>query len=171
MNATSLLTQQHRQIKAALKKLESRKADDWSLLLEVANTVAAHMAIEQEIFYPAARMADEDLVIESFEEHAIAELALKRLVATDPTNVTFTARVTVLREILVRHIDAEEQDLFPKVEKGLGAEANARLGKKMKAAFDSAVERGYEAALPRGSRTSADAAERRALAASNGHAR
>jgi len=45
------------------------------------------------------------------------------------------------------------------------------LGKRMKDAFEAAVERGYQGALPKGAQTSADAAERLALAASNSQAR
>ena len=38
------------------------------------------MTIEHELFYPAVIELDEHMVEESFEEHALGELALKRLV-------------------------------------------------------------------------------------------
>ncbi|MEO6576572.1 MAG: hemerythrin domain-containing protein [Polyangiaceae bacterium] len=170
MKATSLLEKQHRKVQAALKKLEAGKVDPGPLLMEIANDLAAHMTIEQEIFYPAALEADETMVLESFEEHAIAELALKRLLATDPADRTFHAKTIVLTELINNHIEEEEQDLFPNVEKALGQERLESLGKEMKKAFEAAIEKGFQAALPKGSRTSADAAERKALA-SNGHSR
>jgi len=38
----------------------------------LANNLAAHMAIEQNLFYPAVRDVDGRMVAESYEEHAIA---------------------------------------------------------------------------------------------------
>lgn len=170
MKATSLLEKQHRKIQSALKRLEAGKSDPGPLLMEIANDIAAHMTIEQEIFYPAVLDLDETLVLESFEEHAIIELALKRLLATGPADPTFRAKAAVFTELLGNHIDVEEHALFPNAEIALGQERLESLGKDMKKSFDVALERGFQAALPKGSRTSADAAERRALAP-NGHAR
>ncbi len=170
MKATSLLEKQHRKVQSALKKLEAGKSDPGPLLMEIANDLAAHMTIEQELFYPAALDADETIVLESYEEHAIAELALKRLLATDPADPTFHAKTMVLTELLANHIHEEEEELFPNVENALGQERLESLGKEMKKSYDAAIERGFQAALPKGNRTSADAAERRALAP-NGHAR
>ncbi len=169
MNAILFLMQQHRQVKANLKRLQV-SPDKRGLLIEIANSLSAHMAIEQNIFYPAARRADEELVIESFEEHALAELALRRLLATDPKDEAFVARVTVLRTLLERHIEEEEESLFPKVERALGKERLVTLGNEMKSSFDAAFERGY-GALRKTGRTTADIAENRVLAMQNGGSR
>ena len=117
MNATSLLQAQHRKVEALFKKLEGGRSDPAPLLEELANSLAAHMAIEQDIFYPAIKEADADLINEAFEEHAVAELALKRLLATDPEAEEFQARVTTLKELIEHHVEEEEEELFPKVEK------------------------------------------------------
>ena len=107
-------------------------------------------------------------MLESYEEHAIAELALKRLLATDPQDPTFQAKVATLKELIERHVKEEEEDLFPKVEKALGDEVLEALGKEMKAAFDQAVEQGFEVALPKTfSKTTADATNRPAKVASS----
>ena len=89
MNATSLLERQHRKVEALFKKLESGRSDPAPVLEELANSLAAHMAIEQDIFYPAIREVDSDMVNESYEEHSLAEVALKRLLATDPEDEAF----------------------------------------------------------------------------------
>jgi hemerythrin superfamily protein len=168
--ATNLLKKQHRKVEATFKKLANGKGDAPALLTELACDLAAHMKIEQDIFYPAVKSIDEDVVLESFEEHALAEIALKRLLSTPPDDDTFIPKVTTLKELILHHVEEEEEELFPKVEKKLGADRNAELGKQMKALFEQTVEAGYEAALPRGSRTSADIAERRVLRqASNQH--
>ena len=50
MKATSLLTKQHREVKAIFKTLEKGHAKSAALLKELADSLAAHMAIEQDIF-------------------------------------------------------------------------------------------------------------------------
>jgi len=158
MKATSLLEKQHRKVEGIFKKLESDKSDHSALLTELANDLVGHMAIEQTIFYPAVRSIKEELILEAYEEHAVAELALKRLLATKPDDVTFKAKVTTLKELILHHVKEEEEELFPKVEKALGDEKLEALGKEMKAAFEQVVEAGFEAALPKTfAKTTADA--------------
>ncbi len=157
MKATTLLTRQHRKVEGVFKKLENGRGDPLPLLEELANDLAAHMAIEQEIFYPAVKAVDEDLVMEAFEEHSLAELALKRLLGTDPADASFAARVTATKELIEHHVKEEEEDLFPAVEKKLGEARMLELGKAMKTRFEEVVAAGFEASVPKGfAKTSAD---------------
>ena len=161
MKATALLEKQHRKVEAIFKKLEAGKTAAAPLLEELANDLAAHMTIEQELFYPAIQGVDPDLVAESYEEHALAELALKRLLATPPEAEQWKARFVALKELIQHHVEEEESDLFPHVEKKVEAEYLSDLGKQMKARFEEVVEAGFEAAVPRGfDETSADAARK-----------
>lgn len=157
MKATALLESQHRKVEALFKKLESGRSDKHAVLEELADSLAAHMAIEHELFYPAAKEVDDELVNESFEEHSLAEVALKRLIATDPEDEAFDARVTALKELIMHHVEEEEKDLFPKVEKALDDDQLSSMGKAMKQRFDEVVKEGFAAAVPKGmARTSAD---------------
>ncbi|WP_437966302.1 hemerythrin domain-containing protein [Sorangium sp. So ce260] len=159
MKATSLLEKQHRKVESLFKQLESGKSEPAPLLAELANELVAHMAIEQESFYPAVRQVKEDLILESYEEHAIAELALKRLLATDPEDISFKARVTTLKELIQHHVEEEEEELFPKVEEAIDEKRLAELGKELNAEFEQRLAEGYEALLPAGyKKTSADKA-------------
>lgn len=161
MEATQLLSKQHRKVEGLFRKLERKNPDAQTLVPELANDLAAHMAIEQELFYPAVREVDESLVLESYEEHALAEVALKRLLATDPQDEAFKARVTALKELIMHHVKEEEEDLFPKVQKKLGDDRLKELGKQMRARFDEVVEAGFESALPKGfGKTSSDLSKR-----------
>jgi hemerythrin-like domain-containing protein len=148
MKATSLLEKQHRKVEGIFKKLEAGKEDPKPLLQELADDLAAHMAIEQDLFYPAVKSVDEDVIGEAFEEHAVAEIALRRLLATDPSDESFQAKVTTLKELIEHHVEEEEEELFPKVEKALDKEALSILGDEMKAAFEAALAEGHEALLP-----------------------
>ena len=163
MKATSLLENQHRRAEALLKKLESGVVDHAAVLDELANSLAAHMAIEQDIFYPAIKRVNEDLVNESYEEHALAEVALKRLIGTDPEDDEFLARVTALKDLLQHHVQEEEDELFPAVQAALDKEALEQLGESMQQRFAAVLEAGFEAAVPKGwAKTSADVSKRSA---------
>ena len=165
MKATDLLEKQHRTVEGLFKKLEGGGGDIPALLKELAADLAAHMIVEQEIFYPAVLKVKEDLVLEGYEEHAAAEGALKRLLKTSPKDVTFKAKVTVLKELIEHHVKEEEGDLFPKVEKALGAERLTELGRKMKPLFDEMHDAGHERAMTRSHKTAGDKGAHRAESA------
>lgn len=162
--ATALLKEQHRKVEALFKQIEGARSRKEELVMELADDLAAHMKIEQDIFYPRVRELDEDLVLESFEEHSIAEVALKRLLETATEEETFDARVSVLKELIQHHVQEEEKSLFPKVDKKLGAEESEQLASEMKTMFEEAVAEGHDAILPQGRETtSGDIAEQRVL--------
>lgn len=145
--ATDLLTDQHRQLERIFDELESANGSASTLLRTLANDLAAHMTIEERLFYPAVRKLDEGLILEGLEEHAMGRFALERLLATTPGHEAFKARVKALKELMVNHHKEEERDLFPKARKAMSKEAQRALGERMKALFDETVQRGYKAAL------------------------
>jgi hemerythrin superfamily protein len=163
MNATELLEKQHRKVEAMFSKLEDEEklSDAKELVEELANDLAAHMTIEQELFYPAVRTVDGELVAESFEEHALAEVALKRLLASDSPEA-FKARVTALKELIQHHVEEEEEELFPKVEKALDDDKLEQLGDEMETLFERVVDGGYKKVIPKGLiTTSADTSQKK----------
>jgi len=157
MKATDLLKQQHRNVEALFAKIEAGEPE---ALKDLASALAAHMAIEHEFFYPESRETDEDAILEAFEEHAIAETALKRALATDPDDESFDARVKVLKELIEHHVEEEEGELFPQVEKEIDSEKLETMGEEMEARFDEVLKKGYAAVLPTNyEETTADAAQ------------
>jgi len=161
------LKKQHRVVEGVFAKLEAGKGDLKGSVVDLANNLAAHMVIEQEIFYPAVKKVKEDLVLESYEEHAIARFALSRLIKTEPSHESFAARVTALKELIEHHVEEEESELFPKVEKALG-DTLGELGETMEARFAEALEEGYEEALTEARKANPAKARKATTAASNG---
>lgn len=158
---TALLIKQHDKVKAIFAQLERGRPPLEPALVELANNLAAHMAIEQELYYPAVKKVDEDLVLESYEEHSLAELGLKRLLATAPDDESFEARVTAVKELIEHHVEEEEGDLFPEVDKKLGKDVLVALGKQMKARFAEVLAAGFTASVPAGfGKTSADVSKK-----------
>ena len=102
---------------------------------EIASNLLAHMAIEEDIFYPAVKEIGtkkaEELVPEAYEEHHVAKLVIAELPKVDPEDERFEAKMTVLEELIEHHVEEEEKEMFKSAEK-LGAErldgARARDG-------------------------------------------
>jgi hemerythrin-like domain-containing protein len=161
MKATRLLELQHRKVAATFAHLESLEGDPAELVRELADDLAAHMAVEQQLFYPTVREFKAELVDDSYEEHSIAELALKRLLRASPGDPMFRARVVVLKELIEAHVEHEERQLFPAAEKELGNAKLEELGLKLQKQFVEARAQGFESLVPPGFiRTSADEFER-----------
>lgn len=145
--ATDLLISHHRKVEKLLDGVESANGNTASLLREVADNLVAHISIEEELFYPAVRKLDRDIILEGLEEHAMGRFALKRLLSTRSTDESLKARLKALQELMVNHHKEEEDDLFPKVKKAMSNDELRALGTKMKVLFDADVKRGYEAVL------------------------
>jgi hypothetical protein len=151
MGATDLLEIQHREVDLLFGRIERADSgrEKRSLVEELADKLAAHMAIEQEIFYPACLRETTRVarIRESYEEHAVARFELERLVATGAADPAFDARVTVLKETIRDHVREEERSLFPAAERRLGRERLVALGVEMRARFEELVQRGHAAVL------------------------
>jgi hemerythrin-like domain-containing protein len=90
-----------------------------------------HTYVENEVMYPRIRemLPDlEDDVLESYEEHHVADVLVAELASMKPADERFTAKATVLIESVRHHMKEEEDDWFPKVRQGLGRKALQRLG-------------------------------------------
>ena len=98
------------------------------------------MAIEQTIFYPAVKDIDSEMVSEGYQEHAIAELALKRLLSTAPDDETFVAKVTALRDLIEHHVEEEEDQLFGS-RRHHGRRAAGRAGRRNAVCLRGGVRR------------------------------
>ena len=73
----------------------------------------------------------EDDILESYEEHHVADLLVMELFAMSAEHKRFTAKMTVLIENVKHHMEEEEQDWFPKVRDGLGRKKLGELGDRM----------------------------------------
>lgn len=171
MNALDLLIKQHRTTKEALERMSEDDIDPDEMRL-MADELVAHMVIEEHVFYPRVKELDEDLVRESFEEHAVARFELARAMMAEGEEKK--ARLTVLKELVEHHVEEEEDEMFPKIRRGIPQQELDALGVRMEKMFDKAVEAGLEKLVVggvelRGQRRATPRA--RAAAAKTGRAR
>jgi iron-sulfur cluster repair protein YtfE (RIC family) len=103
--------------------------------------LTVHTYLENEVMYPEVLRLLPDLeddVLESYEEHHVADVLCVELYAMNADAERFDAKTTVLIETVTHHIDEEEADWFPKVRNGLGRKQLSDIGAQLLAAKQKA---------------------------------
>lgn len=135
-DAISFLKKDHREVEKAFEQFENladgKIAAKKKLADEITEELLKHMAIEEEIFYPAVKEGIKDLedaVNEGIVEHAGAKELIEQIQKMKGDEELFDSKVHVLSEQIEHHVEEEETEMFPKVEKSsLDLEA---LGQEM----------------------------------------
>ncbi|MGI8841557.1 MAG: hemerythrin domain-containing protein [Caulobacteraceae bacterium] len=135
-DAIALLKADHKEVKGWFEDYEDLEGDTakGALSAKICKALKVHAKIEEEIFYPAARAATDDkpLLDEAQVEHAGAKELIAQIEAMQPGDDLYDAKVKVLGEQVVHHVQEEEGELFPEARAakmdlaGLGARMAAR---------------------------------------------
>ena len=147
-DAIVLLKEDHKEIRKLFTDFENAGENahktKGKLVDQMIELLTVHTYIENEVMYPRVRELlpeVEDDVLESYEEHHVADLLVVELAAMKPEDERFTAKTTVLIESVRHHMEEEEQDWFPKVREGLGRNVLSELGAEMLESKKSAPRR------------------------------
>ena len=115
MDAITLLKQQHREVEELFEQFEKACESDqdedvrMELFTRIADNLAAHCAIEEKIFYPSVYVDDtQDKLREAVEEHLSAKRVIADLLDMSPMDAQFKAKMSVLKEEILHHVEEEE---------------------------------------------------------------
>lgn len=104
------------------------------LATKIIEALTVHTFLENEFMYPEVRtrlpQLEED-VLESYEEHHVADVLCMELFAMKPDAERFDAKMAVLIENVSHHMEEEEDEWFPKVRNGLGRAELQEIGALM----------------------------------------
>jgi hemerythrin-like domain-containing protein len=147
-DAIVLLKKDHKEIKRLFSDFEKlgerahkRKGQLVDKMIEL---LTVHTYLENEVLYPRVRELLpelEDDVLESYEEHHVADVLVVELAGLKPDAERFTAKTMVLIENVSHHIDEEEDEWFPKVREGLSRKVLQEIGAEMEAKRTKAPRR------------------------------
>lgn len=106
-----------------------------ALLEKIASELRSHADAEDEVFYTKFRAAaeekeQEETYYEAKEEHHVVDLLLPELEALDPSTPEFTAKATVLKELVEHHADEEEDEMFKQARKLFRKDERRILGEQ-----------------------------------------
>ena len=122
-DAIKLLTDDHNKVKKMFKEFEKlhKKHEEGreELAQQICKELTIHAQLEEEIFYPAAREAidDDHLMNEAAVEHQAAKDLIEKIQSMNSSDPMYDAIVRVLGEYVNHHIEEEQNEIFPKVEK------------------------------------------------------
>jgi len=140
MDAFELLKKDHEKVSGIFEKLEptterALKTRE-ELFTQLKQELDIHAQIEEQIFYPAIKEAEEthDITLEALEEHHVVKVLLAELDKLPKDDETWGAKLTVLKENVEHHVEEEEDEMFPSVKKVLSSEQIEALGERMQAA-------------------------------------
>ena len=147
-DAIVLLKDDHKQIRKAFtdfeKAGESAHVEKGKIVDRIIELLTVHTYVENEVMYPRVRELLPDLendVLESYEEHHVADLLVVELASMKPTDERFTAKTTVLIENVRHHVEEEEGEWFPQVRAGLGRKQLQEIGAELLEARKQAPRR------------------------------
>jgi hemerythrin superfamily protein len=147
-DAIVLLKNDHKDIRKAFadfeKAGENAHVTKGKIVDRIIELLTVHTYLENEVMYPRVRKLlpeVEDDVLESYEEHHVADVLVIELAALKPDHERFTAKTTVLIENVLHHMDEEEKDWFPKVREGLSRTVLQEIGAEMEAVRPKAPRR------------------------------
>lgn len=125
--------EEHQKAKDLAGKIEAAKKDDKkrTLFNELFVMIYAHHTAEESAVYPKLkqRVKGDDLstILEMIEEHHLGNYQFSLLDRTSNENETWDAKFAVLKEVLEHHMDEEEQEIGPMIQKEMTKEENDML--------------------------------------------
>jgi hemerythrin superfamily protein len=139
MDAIALLKKDHMTVKRLFDRFEKARSGKKEIADRIVKELAVHAAIEEQLFYPAARLKAkrsqmeeaDDQVLEALEEHHVAKWLLSEIDKLDEGDERFEPKVSVLMESVKHHIKEEEGALFRYCRRLFTRDEMVTLGKMM----------------------------------------
>lgn len=112
VDAITLLKADHRKVEDLFETYENSKSKSVKAKLaqQICMELTIHATIEEEIFYPAVKgQVEDDMLDEAYVEHDGAKMMIGEILAGNPGDDFYDAKVKVLSEEIKHHVKEEEQ--------------------------------------------------------------
>lgn len=139
-----ILKEDHNKVREILDKADDllskypnvQEKDELALMEKLIEELEPHAKAEEKIFYKALRDSSEESLnpYEGLEEHKLAMQVLKVLQDTDLNINERTAKIQVLKEMLLHHISEEESMYFKQAKSLFSEEQLVAMGKEFSVA-------------------------------------
>ncbi len=142
-----VLITDHRNVEQAFTDYERGGLSDEQrkqLVDHIITELVRHSVAEEQYLYPAARETLQDgneMADHEISEHAEAEQVMKQLEGLGPQEAEFDRLTRQLIDDIRHHVEDEEQDLFPQLQRACTEDQLQDLGVKISMAKDSAPTR------------------------------
>lgn len=149
-HAIKTLTEDHIKLRKEIKILKnidlplSERRLSFSRLLP---HLTSHTKREEKIIYSYMKLTDEDdlriWALEGKEEHQLIDRLIQKMLWEDITGDEWTAKARVLAELIEHHIDEEDLEIFPSLNKELDKEIDDNFVSQFRALDDEKTQTNY----------------------------
>jgi hemerythrin superfamily protein len=135
--ATTILKKDHRVVSGLFWTLQQATVPSirQAIFNKIQTELDAHATVEEEIFYPAVRNLysgnSEALVQEAQLEHDHIRTLCNEVASIDPSSFRFMSKANELKEIIEHHVEEEENEMFPLVQRMMSNDELYNLGRRM----------------------------------------
>lgn len=141
MNILTALKSDHKELKKILEDIEgtTERAEKKRLTLfaKFKEEIVAHARAEESVVYEKLKgivdKDDRDTLLEGYEEHYLVDKLIPEIENLSPTDEVWTAKVTVVKEMLEHHIKEEEDEIFAMVRKEFDPDALEIMAERFEA--------------------------------------
>jgi len=120
-DAVALLRADHKKVDGLFEDYKKARSVNVKrrLVETICRELTVHTTIEEEIFYPAVKIAlkDKELVPEARVEHGSIKDLIAQVQGQEPVGEDFDARIQVMSEFVKHHVKEEQTEMFPKARK------------------------------------------------------
>lgn len=138
MNALELLKADHRKVAELFDKVEATESEKQhqQLFEKIKTELETHTHIEETVLYPRLEEYEElkDMVLEAYEEHKQVKTLIREIERLAEGSERFDAKLKVMGENVEHHVEEEENEMFPKVQRLIQAQQLEKLGEQLEAA-------------------------------------
>ncbi|MGF7118770.1 hemerythrin domain-containing protein [Methanobacterium oryzae] len=124
-----VLKEEHENVKELIK--ETIETKNTSKYPEIKKQLQAHMTNEENFLYPPMEFVDEETVKKNEYEHDIVWRKLLYLDNASQNDEEWMLNLKELNDLLIKHIEREENKLFPEASDALSEEAEEDILKLM----------------------------------------
>ena len=119
-DAVALLKADHKKVSELFEAFEAARspAKKKALVTQICEELTIHTELEEEIFYPAVKLAlhDRELVPEAVVEHASIKDLIGQVQDAEPDGEEYDAKVKVMSEYVKHHVREEHNEMFRKAQ-------------------------------------------------------
>jgi hemerythrin-like domain-containing protein len=134
LDAVGMLVAQHVELAELFERIAEAESVRLraSVFQDLADELAIHVALEEQIFYPAVKATRTDeLPDTSYDHHAEMRRALAALRGRRVDDPSWIDEVSHLRALVEDHVRTEEREVFPTALRSLDRERSEALGEEM----------------------------------------
>jgi len=137
MNAIEILKKDHQEVMSVLQSILKSKITAVKtrekLINKLYSLVKLHSIVEEKLIYPTglAHPKLEKITRESLAEHEAVDILFKKILKVEVNDENWLAKCNVIKENLEHHIDEEEKNLFPILNKLLSEEDLKDMGNRI----------------------------------------